>query len=98
MKRYKSPTPRAAFAIAAIAMTTLTILLSIVVPATMESGAAHLASREQPTRVGLETIESSSRSLRSGSLTDTAIPSMSAHRVSVQVRARFGQIGRARTV
>lgn len=37
MKRYKSSTPRAAFALAAVAMTAMTLVVSVVVPATMDS-------------------------------------------------------------
>jgi hypothetical protein len=38
MKRYKPSTPRAAFAIAALAMSTITFSLVVVLPATMYSG------------------------------------------------------------
>lgn len=38
MKQYKPSTPRAAFAIAALAMTTITFGLVIALPAALESG------------------------------------------------------------
>jgi nucleoside permease NupC len=40
MNAYKSDTPRAAFVLAALAMTVLTVVASILVPANIDSGAS----------------------------------------------------------
>jgi hypothetical protein len=40
MNAYKSDTPRAAFAFAALAMTVLTVVASVLVPASIDSGAS----------------------------------------------------------
>ena len=43
MKRYKTSTPRAAVAVAAVAMTVITLGLAVVVPATIEHSSDTLA-------------------------------------------------------
>jgi hypothetical protein len=50
MKRYQSPAPRAAFAMAAIGMTAITLALSVIAPASMDADRAD-AQAVDPTSV-----------------------------------------------
>ena len=54
MNRYEPSTPRAAFAIAAIALTAMTLGLSVIIPARMDASPASPATvvdADAPTRV-----------------------------------------------
>jgi hypothetical protein len=62
MNRYETPTPRVAFGIAAVAMTALTIAVSVVLPATMDSD-----SRERPTLTASKVTTPPSTSVVTGS-------------------------------
>jgi hypothetical protein len=55
MNRYETSTPRAAFALAAVALTAMTLGLSVIVPATMDTSnsaaPATIIVSDAPTRV-----------------------------------------------
>jgi hypothetical protein len=51
MNRYMIPTPRAAFAVAAFALTALTAALTVVVPAHVEPAAAATEVAIMPSRI-----------------------------------------------
>ncbi len=54
MKQYKPSTPRTAFAVAALVMTTITFALVVVLPATMISGADDVRAQAEVVVVALQ--------------------------------------------
>ena len=83
MKLYKSSTPRAAFAFAAVAMTAITIAVSIVVPASMNSGVSNLGVLAQPSGIPLSPVAASGVPERGDATADCADSSASLHHLSL---------------
>src|SRR5437764_6660751 len=77
MKLYQSPAPRAAFAFAAIAMTAITIAVSVVVPANMNSGVSNVDTLAQPGAVTSLPVASSRASEAADATADCASSSAS---------------------
>lgn len=65
---YNPSAPRAVFAVAAIAMTAVTIVASIVVPATIDVNVSQLDSLAQPSRATAAPIVASNPIVKSGAL------------------------------
>jgi hypothetical protein len=63
MNHYDTPIPRVAFGIAAVAMTALTIAVSVILPATMDSD-----NRERPTLAASKVTSPPPRSVVTGSV------------------------------
>lgn len=82
MKRYKSSAPRAAFAVAAVAMTVITIAVSIVVPATMDSGLSRLDALVQLNGIAPMAVAARNGFERSDATADCAPSSGSVHQGS----------------
>lgn len=63
MKRYQISSPRKTFAIAALAMTSVTMGLSVVAPAAMQPGARDVRMREAPTAMTSASMDVMARPL-----------------------------------
>ena len=85
MKRYQSPAPRAALAFAAIAMTAITIAVSIVLPANMSSAVSNFDTLAQPSAVTASPAAANRASEGGDATADCASSSASLHHVSVAV-------------
>jgi hypothetical protein len=83
MKVYQSPVPRAAFAFAAIVMTAVTIAVTIVVPANMDSGVSNADMLARPSAITPLPV-AASRGFKGGDVTgDCPSSSASLHHVSL---------------